>query len=150
MLHPGCSTIMFMRSTVYKYIFFLKFVILINGSYIILLALYYRLTINIPVPSVFQHEFQNLVSNFLSWRTTVFGRHRLCLFSCWKTDGTGILIARLLIVNLYINILIYIYILSSTSLYRDSQDKACIHTPMYTYTYTPLTYPLKKRAPRPT
>ena len=39
----------------------------------------YRLTINIPVPSVFRHEFQSAVSNCLGWRITVFGRHCLCL-----------------------------------------------------------------------
>ena len=36
----------------------------------------YRLTITIPVPSVFRHEFQSAVSNFPSWCATVFGRRR--------------------------------------------------------------------------
>ena len=38
----------------------------------------YRLTINIPAPSVFRYEFQSTVSNFLSWCINVFRRHCLC------------------------------------------------------------------------
>ena len=56
--------------------------------------------------SIFRfHQFSSMnsraVSNFLGWDIIIFGRHCLCLFSCWKTDATGILIAGLLIVNLY-------------------------------------------------
>ena len=46
--------------------------------------LLYRLTINNPANQYsgsisFQHDFQSAVSNFLSWRITVFGRRYLCL-----------------------------------------------------------------------